>query len=195
MSLVKTLLLAIALGATSAVAHAQGTIAFGNAALTRFHVRLADGTERLATAEDNLLIGAFYGPAYSTTDSLVLAPGLAMIGPADGVMVNAPSVFPLPGTHPEQDITLQIRAWDAALGPDGWQQGRDNCAGRYYGETHALQFTLGLTTGPGVVIWARDSTGANRFDPLSVAICPEPSTLGLGTLGGLGWLVFLRRRK
>jgi hypothetical protein len=96
-------------------------------------------------------------------------------------------------------VVIQIRAWDEALGADGWREARLNCAGRYYGETYPLQFTLAPTegvNGHGAFIWGpRDFGGVVRFTPLTVAICPEPSTVFLGVLGGLGWLIFLRRRK
>jgi len=193
----KPLLLIAALEAATLLAHAQGTIAFGNSPLTWVGVRLPDGTERHATVEDNLFIGAFYGPAGSSAASLVLAPGLATIGPNPGVMINAPSVFAIPGTEPGQVVSLQIRAWDAALGLDGWREARLNCAGRYYGETVIRQRILGPTIGPGQIIWTSRNSGGlpERFEPLTVVICPEPSTLALAALGGLGWLIFLRRRK
>jgi len=191
----KALLLILTLEAATLFAHAQGTIRFGNHPLTWMGVRPPDGTERYATAEDNLFIGAFFGPAGSYADILVLAPGLATIGTTPGVMTNAPTVFPIPGTAPGEVVSLQIRAWDAALGPDGWREARVNCAGRFYGETAVLQHTLGPTDGPGTVIWGtRTSTGPNtRFAPLTVGICPEPSTIALGLLTGL--LLFLLRRK
>jgi len=190
----KPLLLIAVLEAATLLAHAQGTIAFGNSTLTWVGVRLPDGTERRAIAEDNLFIGAFYGPAGTAGDSLALAPGLATIGPVPGVMINAPSVFALPGTESGQMVSLQVRAWDAALGPDGW---REACSGRYYGETRVAQITLGPTIGPGAVIWrTRGFVWADvKFEPLSVAICPEPSAIALAALGGLGWFIFLRRRK
>jgi hypothetical protein len=173
----KLLLITIAgvLGATVAPLCAQGTIQFVNNSRLPFTVRLLDGTQRLATSRDELLIGAFYGPAGSLAGSLVLAPGLATIGPVDGVMINAPAVFPLPGTEPAQTVSLQIRAWDAALGPDGWREAGQGCVGRYYGVTKVSQMVLGPTDGPSALIWSR--TRPSGFDPLIVYACPEPSVI------------------
>jgi len=123
----------------------------------------------------------------------VLAPGLATIGPVDGVMINAPGVFPLPGTEPGQVISLQIRVWDAALGPDGWNDARLNCSGRFYGETWVSQMTVGLShIGP--VIWQPwDGLAPHRYYPLTIYACPEPSAVAIAVFGGL--LLLLRRRK
>ena len=192
----KTVFPAIALGLTTLFAGAQGTINFGNSSVTPISVRLLDGTQRLATAADDLFIGAFYGPAGSSANTLVLAPGLATIGPTDGLMFNAPSLFPIPGTEPAQDISLQIRVWNAALGPDGWRKARQRCAGQFYGETRVGTFPVGPTLGPGTPIWQSwQGVNPERFYPLTVYACPEPSTFVLAAVSGLGWLIFLRRRK
>jgi len=189
----KPLLLIAALEAATVLAHAQGTIWFGNSTLTPISVRLLDGTQRLANAQDDLLIGAFYGPGGTITGPFVVAPGLATIGPVDGVMINAPRVFPLPGTEPGQVISLQIRVWDAALGADGWQAARMNCAGRYYGETHVSQITVGPSD-IGPAIWQSwQGLSPYRFYPLTIYACPEPSTVAIAVVGGL--LFLLRRRK
>jgi hypothetical protein len=174
----KKQLLTIALVAMTAVAsYAQGTIAFGNSALTR--VLIDEGTgaaARRATAADNLTVGVWYG---SSADSLAQAPGEARIGTTDGVLTGAPSVFALPGTEAGQTVALQIRAWNDI----GWK-----------GQTDVRQVTLGPTAGPGAVIW-QTATGVNpnRFTPL-VVVVPEPSTIALGVLG-LGSLLLFRRRK
>jgi hypothetical protein len=176
--------------------HAQGTIRMGNSPLTPISVRLLDGNQRLVTAEDNLLIGAFYGLAGTGADLLLPAPGLATIGPVDGVMINTPGILPLPGTEPGQVVSLQVRVWDAALGADGWREAAQGCVGRYYGVTKVSQMTLGLTEGPSAVIWQGfGDSHPGRFYPLTIFACPEPSTLVLGALGGLGWIIFIRRRK
>src|SRR5262245_15130163 len=188
------LLLGIAFAGIAVLAHGQGTIAFGNGALTRITCRDLDGTVRNVTAADNLAIGVFYGPANTTAcEALVQAPGFASIGTTAGVMVNAPSVFALPGTEPGQVVSLQIRAWNAAAGPEGW---RTACRG----ETDIRQVILAPTAGPGTVIWQTvTGTNPNRFLPLTCGLfegpccVPEPSSFALGALGGL--LLLLLRRK
>jgi len=185
----KKLLLVIGVAAITAFAHGQGTIAFGNSALTRVTV-FDGGVRRNATAADGFLFGAFYGPAGSTQDYLVLAPGLATIGTTAGVMMNAPSVFALPGTQPGQVVSLQIRMWHASLGTDWEAVCRAN---GFLGATAVAQVTLGPTAGPGAVIWQTASGIApNRFTPLTQALgplnincIPEPSTLSLGMLSAI----------
>ena len=140
----KTLLLILTLEAASLLACAQGTITFANNTVTWIGVTLPDGTEWHATAEDGLLIGAFYGPAGSSADSLVLAPGLATIGPIPGVMINASSVFPIPGTELGQVVSLQSGHGTPPLAPmagakrgptaQGVSMGRRMCA-----NTHSLR--------------------------------------------------------
>lgn len=125
------------IGCTVASALAQGTIAFGNSALTR--IKLCDGQAlRNATAADGLTISVWFGPAGSSAWDLTMAPGTATIGATTGVMINAPSVYALPGTEPNQVVSLQIRASGAG--------------GLYMMQTKVAQVTLGQTAGPGAVI-------------------------------------------
>lgn len=166
------------LGCTLVSGLAQGTIAFGNSALTRITVSVEPGTVRNATSSDGIQVAVFFGPAGSSADQLVMAPGIATIGSTAGVLINAPSVFALPGTEPDQVVSLQIRGWNDY----GWRA-----------ETRVAQVTLGETAGPGTVIWQTASgINANRFTPLLTMI-PEPSTLAIGMLGTL--FTFLRLRK
>lgn len=175
----KKLLVTFALISLTSLSYAQGTIAFGNSALTRITIYSEPGgTIRNATAADGLTFSIWYGPEGSTKDQLVTAPGLASIGPTAGVMINAPSVFALPGTSPNEVVSLQIRA-----------EGNNLC-----GETAIRQVTLGQTAGPGAVIWQTGSgTNPSRFTPLVLYPCPEPSTLALGALACLALLFRVRK--
>lgn len=159
---------------TSAVA--QGTIAFGNSALTRIQVCEPNAPMRYATAADGIVVSVWYGPAGSSGDSLTQAPGTATIGSTGGVMINAPSVFAIPGTEPNQVVSLQIRATSHT---------------GFYMQTKVAQVTLGQTAGPGTVIWqTATGTNPNRFTPM---VCPEPSTVALGTLAGVFLLFRVRK--
>jgi hypothetical protein len=172
--------------------HAQGTIAFGNSALTRVTACAAPGALLVnfdpAVLGGNIQIGVFVNGSDTPVQ------GLATIGTTAGVMINAPSVYALPGTDAGQVVSLQIRAWD--VGVSDWHQ-----ANRFYGQTDVRQVTLGPTAGPGQVIW-QTATGANpnRFHPLVIQAqlagpcIPEPSTIALAALG-LGSLLLFRRRK
>jgi hypothetical protein len=184
----KTLLTLALVALTTVASYAQGTIAFGNGPLQRVTVRNLDGSVRgNATAADALTFAVFFGPAGTTRDALtqVQQPEpRATIGTTDGVMINAPGIFQLPGTEGGQIVSLQIRAWDTATGGQ-----------RMIGETDVRQVTLAPTAGPGQVIWqGAAGTNPNRFNPLIVNIVPEPSTIALAVLG-LGSLLLFRRRK
>lgn len=177
----KKTLLTIALVAMAAVSSfAQGTVAFGNSALTRVTVTDPAGTKRNATAADAISVSVWFGPAGSAAEALAQAGAAATIGSTAGVLINAPSVFALPGTEPNQVVSLQIRA----TGNNGL----------LVGQTKVAQVTLGQTAGPGAVIWQTSDTNPSRFTPLNLTVVPEPSTIALGVLG-LGSLLLFRRRK
>ena len=175
----------LALAALTAIpTYAQGTIAFGNSALTRVFIELPGSPVRnYCTAADGVNFYVFFGPA-GTTDRAALtqvqqADPKASIGTTAGVMINAPSVFALPGTEPGQIVSLQIRAWNA-----------DHSL---FMETPIIQVTLAPTAGPGTVIWqTATGTNPNRFTPLIVI--PEPSTIALAVLGLISVLLFRRRK-
>jgi hypothetical protein len=184
----KKLLLTICLAAITEFAHGQGTIAFGNGTLTRVMVCDA-GQLRNATAADGLTFAVFFGPASSFDLTEVQQPApKATIGGVPGIMINAPSVFALPGTEPGQVVSLQIRAW-TAFGLTA--------------QTDIRQVTLGPTAGPAAVIWQTfASSNPNRFHPMVIVppggnpddLCiPEPSTFALGAMGAL-FLLFFRLR-
>jgi hypothetical protein len=174
----KKLLLTLALVAATAATYAQGTIAFGNSALTRFTVNGAPAT--LGTAFS-------FGVFVNGSDQPVPALGVSSTTTA-GIIV-APSVYALPGTDPLQVVSLQIKGWDASFA--SYDAAR--AAGGLAGSTDVRSVTLGPTAGPGTVIWQTASgTVATRFNPLNIV--PEPSTIALGVLG-LGSLLLFRRRQ
>jgi hypothetical protein len=186
----KKVLFVIGFTTIAILAHGQGTIAFGNGTLTRCVICDSFSLPRLATAADGLAFYVFWGPAGSAAHELVQvqqAGPTATIGTTAGVMINAPSVFAIPGTEPGQVVSLQIRAWDVATGGQ-----------RLYGQTDIRQVTLAPTAGPGTVIWQTAAgTNPNRFYPMGInpLVCPEPSTFALGAMGALFLLFFRLRRK
>ncbi len=164
----KKLIIIIAIIGCTLLARSQGTIGFGNNVLSRAGIPTSDGGVRYLSPADGFTIGAFYGPAGSSKEQLVMAPTTAVIGAFPGIMDNASSVFALPGTEPNQTVSLQIRAWNN-LG--------------LYGETKIAQVRLGPTQGPGTVIWQSETgSNPNRFTPLR--IIPEPSSIALVALAG-----------
>lgn len=176
----KKLLLTLGLiGCTLASALAQGTINPLNGSLTRFKIDIdADGIgDRNATAADGFKMVVYYGPAGSSASELTMYPDVMTIGTDEGIFTGLPSILALPGTEPDQIISLQMRVSSAW----GW-----------YGETRVIQIKLGQAAGPGTVVWHPIGT-ADRFGPI-VPIIPEPSTLALGALAGAFLLFRIRNR-
>jgi hypothetical protein len=177
-------ILTLFLFAAVAQAHSQGTIAFGNSALTRV-TAIYVGVVPTTLA---LNFGVFWGTnPESVSDTPVLPLGHSSTTTA-GIIV-APSVYAIPGTEPLQTVFLQIRGWDASFGTD-WRAARDS--GSWFGQTDVRQVTLGPTAGPGALIWqGATGTDLNRFYPMYLPV-PEPSAMAFGAaLSGL--LVLLRR--
>jgi len=175
----KKLLLTLSLiGFTLGSALAQGTINPLNNTLTRFKIDINGDAigDRNMTAADGMQFAVFYGPAGSTAEQLVKAPGIGTIGNVEGIMVGLPSVLALPGTEAGQVVSLQVRGCNVL----GWN------AYSWVG-----QITLGPAEGPGTGIWRSQPSGLNSLFPLVVApgmpivnCIPEPSTLALGALAG-----------
>ena len=88
------------------------------------------------------------------------------------------------------NATVQIRVWSSSLGTswdaalNAWRSGAPG------GLTFSRAFTI--PTGNPPLVAPSALTGAN---PGFYIIVPEPSTIALGVLGGLGTLLLLRRRK
>ena len=136
------------------------------------------------TAADGMQFAVFYGPAGSTAEQLVKAPGIGTIGNVEGIMVGLPSVLALPGTEAGQVVSLQVRGCNVL----GWNAYSD-----------VKQITLGPAEGPGTGIW-RGGPSPNHFSALVVApgmpivnCIPEPSTIALGAVAGASLLFRVRK--
>ena len=171
----KNLLLAIALViSTGTSTWAAGTINPLNGSVRRIALDFNhDGVaDRLTTAADGIKMGVFYGPAGSSASELVAYPQFAVIGDYDGIFTGLPGVLQIPGTHPQDIISLQMRFSDS----HGLQA-----------ETPMIQTRLGPDEGPGAVVWG---AGESRFHSavtlsspgFAIVIVPEPSSLALGAM-------------
>jgi hypothetical protein len=170
----KKLLLPLLLVASAIQAHSQGTIAFGNSALTRFTINGSG-------AFDMFSFGVFVNGSEQPVSPLGISSTASL-----GIIV-ASSVYAIPGTEPLQVVSMQIKGWDARFASyDAARAG-----GAFYGATDVRQITLGPTAGPGTVIW-QTATGTNPNRFFAAVMIPEPSTTLLGgTLIGL--MLLLRR--
>jgi hypothetical protein len=186
----KKLLLTLAIVASATLSYGQGTIAFGNSIAALVGYKSSPSATRITLPTS---IAANYGVFWGTSaDSLSLNTGnLGTSSTTSAGIIVAPSVYGLTGSEALQVVYVQIRGWDASYGSD-WARARDE--GKLFGQTDVRQVTLGPTAGPGQVIWqGAAGTNPNRFNPMTLEIVPEPSTIALGVLG-LGSLLFLRRR-
>ena len=181
----KKLLLILGLIGFSVFGHAQGTFALGNSVLTGIQFvecrNVPFGPTRLATAADGLTFSVWFGPPGGNPEEFVQVRSTATIGPTPGVLVNAPSIFALPGTEAGQVVSLQIRV-----------------DGPWFGQTSVEQVTLSSILGPGTVIWQTIAgTNPNRFYPMVVFECiPEPPSVAVfGLCAVAGAIPLFRVRK
>jgi hypothetical protein len=153
-------------------ANGQGTVAFGNSALTA--VKLDNGTGGLVALPLGLPL--YYGFFWGTNiDSLALVESLGTPSAiAQGVInVSGGSAFPIPGGTPGQVVYAQVRGWSSEFGTN-WQTA-SYTSNAFFGETDVRQIMLGASGGPGTVIW-QSATGTNlsRFNPLVLHIVTIP---------------------
>ena len=95
----------------------------------------------------------------------------------------------LPGVAGGATATLQIRAWSTSLGQTwdaAWNALLSGQAGAF-----ASTAVFTIPTGNPPLVAPSALTGANP----GLFFVPEPSTVALGILGGLGTLLLVRRRK
>jgi|SwirhirootsSR2_FD_contig_91_518349_length_1484_multi_2_in_0_out_0_1 hypothetical protein len=111
------------------------------------------------------------------------------------VIAGSPTVM-IPGVPAGQTATLQVRAWDNANGTVAdWTAALARKAnGLAQGQSAIFTSRAlgGIDAGGGIVLPPDALYGMESFNLTSV---PEPSTIALGILGGLGTLVLFRRRK
>ncbi len=182
----KHCLAAAILALASMTAFAQGTVSFLNSALSK--VKLSTGPDQTVDCPVGTTFGIYWG---ENIENLTLAePTVVCTSPG---LFNGGAVYPLAGSSPGQQVFLKVAGWLNLHGPTPATptSGEITC----YGESSVVSVNLGLTPGPGSVIWqSAAGTNPNRAKPFVLCV-PEPSTLALGCvalLAGGGWIV--RRR-
>jgi hypothetical protein len=186
----KRLILTAGLALAAVSGFSQGTIDFKNTAIVsgspvvNAPVFQADGVTRAAGT-------SFRAALYAGTPGTA-ADQLRMIGAAVGFSTAPTGAgFFLGGTRtlnengvtilPGASATLQVRAWAVASGST-WETATQR------GQSDTFTVTsggAGVPAGPPSLM-----VGLTSF-----SVVPEPSTIALGIIGGLGTLFLVRRRK
>ena len=175
---------ALAVASISNLQAAEGEITFTtpNADTSKGRVFLPDGTTRLNTS--------FLGQIYvsSSLNGVYTALGNAVAWSATG-NINSGQTFTIPGTTVGQTYFYKIAAWSTSSGAT-FEQASGASSG-FAGMSAGTQFTTGGTIpgNPPTVIAA----SSNTFSNFSLAAVPEPTTVALAVMGGLGLLARRRR--
>jgi hypothetical protein len=186
----KRLLITASLVLATVSGFSQGTLDFksiaivGGSRVVDAPVRDAAGTLVVGTA----FRAALYAGAAGATEG-----ELRLIGASAAFSTGTGAGYFLGGTRTLNEngvqvpaggsATIQVRAWAVSSGAT-WE------AATTRGESPLLTIATGGTgtpPGPPALL-----TGLQGF---SVVVVPEPSTIALGIIGGLGTLLMLRRRK
>jgi hypothetical protein len=176
----------------------QGTIAFGNTALTRAQVINVPGGGEITPVTFSFNVAVYFAPTPGAWQGPVLPLGRSVSGSPG--LFTAPTVYQIPGTQPSQTVYMQIYAWQAQYGDDPYQAWREFALTAI---TDVREVTLGATFGPGTVVWQSASgVDPNRFTPLTFylgasappPVVPEPSSLVLLAAPGAVAFFFRRRR-
>lgn len=194
----KKLFLSLALVASAAMAHGQGTIAFANGPTVRH--QLQTGVDTLGAKvyaavplSAQINYGIFIGTSASSLSELPSLPLGVASATSMGQMQGVPALYVLENAPAGSVVFAQVRAWDSAFGAD-WRTA--STQGRFFGQTDVRELEpLGPPSGPATVIWqSATALDPNRFYALKIDLVPEPSTIALGVLG-LGSLLLFRRRQ
>jgi hypothetical protein len=164
---------------------AQGTFNFGNNVPTatppiNAPVFAEDGTTRLAGS--GFMAQLYARPVGGTFEAA---------GAAAAFLTAAGAGYWLPGSRTAANVPagaqaeVQVRAWRVSDGAT-WEAAQ--AAGRGFGQSAILTITSGGGGTP-------PALPANLVGLTSFSLVPEPSTIALGIIGGLGTLLLIRRRK
>jgi hypothetical protein len=188
----KKLLLTTVSLVLAASAFAQGTFNFGNnvpTAVPPINAPVFDERGAAAGTAARLSGAGFMAQLYARPAGSSGA--FEAAGAAANFLTAAGAGFWLPGTRIAANIPagssaeVVVRAWRVSDGAT-WDAAR--AVGRGYGESQPITIVSGGGGTP-------PALPANLVGLASFNLVPEPSTIALGILGGLGTLVMIRRRK
>ena len=174
---------ALAVASISNLQAADGelTFAVGGANPAIGRIMQVDGTTRVNTS--------FLGQLYvsSSLNGVYTALGSPASFTAGGNLNG--STFTIAGTAPNQTYFYKVAAWSASSGAT-FEQALGASSG-FAGISAGTQINLGGTVAgsPPTVFTAN----SNTFNTFSLAAVPEPTTVALAVMGGLGLLARRRR--
>lgn len=166
---------------------AQGTFNFANNVPTatppiNAPVTAEDGSTRLAGS--GFMVQLYARPAGSSGAFEAAGAAVAFLT-ATGAGYWIPTPRTAQNVAPGGQAEVVVRAWRVADGST-WESAF--ASGRGWGQSQALTLGSGGGGTPAAL-------PANLIGLTSFSLVPEPSTIALGILGGLGTLVLVRRRK
>jgi hypothetical protein len=167
---------------------AQGLVNFRNAPAGA----VIDGTTGSPAAAGVALAGLYYNTDLGAAPNLdvandgwLLASTTAVVGSFGGGIYSGGNTA-IPGVAGATEVLLQVRAWSEAYA--SYEEAFNG--GGLVGGSNVMNVTLARpgTTDPVPSL-------ASLVSGFTITPVPEPSTIVLGLLGGLGAMVLLRRRK
>lgn len=177
---------ALAFASVSGLQAADGEITFftANADTSKGRIFQVDGVTRL----NSTFLGQLYVSDSLNGTYLALGTPVAWSGSGN---INS-STFSIAGTTPGVTTYFyKVAAWTASSGAT-FEQALTASSG-LAGISAGTQITLGgtvTTPAPGVI-----TANANTFSNFSLAAVPEPTTVALAVMGGLGLLARRRRNQ
>lgn len=186
----KLLLTTISLVAAITFAHGQGTVLFQN--ITPVNAPVYDESGVRAGTEGRLAGSAFRAQLWAA------APGgtLQAVGTTANFLTGSSGAgFFIGGSRiittvaPGGQADIQVRAWrvtDNGVTANTWQEAA--ARGQGLGQSQILTLATGGAGDP-------PGPPVQLIGLQSFALVPEPSTIALGIIGGLGTLMLIRRRK
>jgi hypothetical protein len=185
---IKTTIAVLAASMLAISAFGQGQVTFINT----LSKPVVDSDTGAAVAGGVALAGLYYTTDLGATPSVepplddwILAASTPVTPNAVFVGVYNGSTVTINGVDPNTEVLLQVRAWSAAHATyaEAW-----NDPTAKVGASNVMQVNLGGGTLPVPSI-------SSIVEGFTITPVPEPSTIALGLLGGLGAMLLLRRRK
>jgi hypothetical protein len=183
----KLLITTASLAVMAISAYSQGNVNFANVIISGTNPRpvnapvtAEDGTTRLTGTAYQAQLWA--RPAGSSTAYAQIGAGQTFLTAPGFEGYWTPATRSIPGVAGGEQAQLVARVWRVSGGAT-WDTARQ--ANRGWGESNPI--TITLTSPP--------ATPALMIGLQGFSLVPEPSTIALGILGGLGTLFLVRRRK